>query len=303
MKLKKLVPQDYLKYKKFFSQQRYELCCYSLASILAWSNQAYQPYGQVLDDCLIVGVEFKDPAKPNHLILPISPDREYSPEELHHLAIQTGYDAFQFVPDDYLKRYDSKSIAALFRVQPHPEYHDYVYRTGDLARLKGNKYSKKRNLINQFKSEYIASGRVQVEKIHAEVTSECLDFLEEWCLARDCDRHPEEDLACEKIAAINVLENFETMELKGLLIRVDGHVSAFGIAALLTAHMGVLHFEKAYTDIKGLYQYLDQQCARRLVGNRQFINKESDMGLAGLAQAKKSYYPTRMVKSYQLTVR
>jgi hypothetical protein len=88
--------------------------------------------------------------------------------------------------------------------------------------------------------------------------------------------------------------------LNGILIRVDGVVSAFGIASHLTDNMGVLHFEKAFASMKGLYQYFDRECARRLFGNYTYINKESDMGIPGLAKAKKSYHPVMRVKSYKL---
>jgi len=303
MKLTKLFPQDYQTYKAFFTAQRYELSVYSLASILAWRNQVYQPYGMVLDDTLIVGVNYTDRDKPHHLLLPISPNREYAPAELHALARELGYALFQFVPGDYIQRHGSQEISDLFDIRPQTEYDDYVYRSEDLAGLKGNKFSKKRNLIHQFKSEYVKPGRVQAQKITGKVTHECLDFLEDWCLLRNCDQNPEEDLACEKQAAVNAIESFDTMEMSGLLVRVDGRVSAFGIGAPFTIDMGALHFEKAYGDIKGLYQYLDQQCAQQLFGNRQFINKESDMGVPGIAQAKKSYHPARMINSYQLIVR
>jgi hypothetical protein len=303
MKLTKLLPQNYPNYKAFFNGQRYELSVYSLASILAWRNQVYQPYGIVLEDTLVVGVNYTNPDKPHHLLLPISPNREYAPAELHGLARKLGYDLFQFVPGDYIQRYDTQEITDLFDIRPQVEYDDYVYRTEDLAGLKGNRFSKKRNLIHQFKSEYVKPGRVQVEKMTGKDATECLDFLEDWCLARDCDQNPEEDLACEKQAAVHAIENFETLEMSGLLVRIDGQVSAFGIAAPVTIDMGALHFEKAYGDIKGLYQYLDQQCAQHLFGKRQFINKESDMGVAGIAQAKKSYHPARMINSYQLILR
>jgi hypothetical protein len=71
----------------------------------------------------------------------------------------------------------------------------------------------------------------------------------------------------------------------------------------LTDTMGVLHFEKAHTHIKGLYQYLDRECARRLFNGYAYLNKESDMDVPGLVQAKKSYHPIKIMKSYQLTLR
>jgi len=35
----------------------------------------------------------------------------------------------------------------------------------------------------------------------------------------------------------------------------------------------------------------------------EYINKESDMGVPGLIQAKRSYYPVMMIKSYKLTLK
>ena len=84
---------------------------------------------------------------------------------------------------------------------------------------------------------------------------------------------------------------------------LDGEINAFGIASRLTENMGVLHFEKAFASKKGLYQYFDRECARRLFKGCSYINKESDMNVPGLAKAKKSYHPVMTVKSYILTVR
>jgi hypothetical protein len=67
--------------------------------------------------------------------------------------------------------------------------------------------------------------------------------------------------------------------------------------------MGVLNFEKAHGSIKGLYQFLDNECAKRLFTGYTYINKESDMKLPNLAQSKKSYNPVAIVKSYCLTMR
>ena len=41
-------------------------------------------------------------------------------------------------------------------------------------------------------------------------------------------------------------------------------MSAFGIGSRLRADMGNLNFEKAFPHVKGLYQFLDRECARRL---------------------------------------
>ena len=58
---------------------------------------------------------------------------------------------------------------------------------------------------------------------------------------------------------ITSLENLEALELKGILIRLDGSVNAFAIVSHLNDEMGVLNYEKAFSNVKGLYQYLDNQ--------------------------------------------
>jgi uncharacterized protein len=303
MKLKHLLPADYPAFKRYFSYQRYRLCTYSLSSIIAWQNDNYQPYGAVFDNSLVIAADFKKTSERRHLILPISPDEEHPPAVLCRLADTLGYGEFWFVPECYLDTYGRPAVEACFRIERHQGYDDYIYRTQDLAQLTGNRYSKKRNLINQFEREYVAAGRVAFSPIAAEAVEECLEFLEKWCEEHDCDADKDDDLFCEKQAAISTLLNLQTFEVSGLLMRVDGRVSAFGIAAYLTAEMATLQYEKAFSDIKGLYQYFDRECARRLFNGYVFINKESDMGQAGLAKAKKSYCPVDLVKSYRLIMR
>ena len=84
---------------------------------------------------------------------------------------------------------------------------------------------------------------------------------------------------------------------------MDGAVSAFGISAPLTADTATLQYEKAFGSIKGLYQYFDNACARMLFDGYTYLNKESDMGIPGLSQAKKSYHPVRMVRSVKLILK
>jgi len=64
----------------------------------------------------------------------------------------------------------------------------------------------------------------------------------------------------------------------------------------------ILNIEKADAHIRGLYQFLDQECARRLFEGVEYINKESDMGIPELASSKRSYSPVKRIRSYQLNL-
>lgn len=302
MELKPITPDDYPKLKYFFEQQTYRLCEYSLPSIIVWSTDEYKPYGAVDGDTAVIGAEFVNRKEDRHLLLPVSPSREYSPEELCELAEKLKFDTYWFVPGDYIKKYGRKRVGSCFSIGEQKGFSDYVYLTSDLATLVGNKYSKKRNLIHQFEKNYLTNGNVRIEPIAASMADECIEFLEKWCLENNCDSDEAPDLACEKQAAINALKNIDKLGIRGLLLRLNGKVSAFGIASQLTADMGVLHFEKAFANIKGLYQYFDNLCAKQLLSGYKYINKESDMNIPGLAKAKKSYRPVMIIKSYTLTL-
>ncbi len=131
----------------------------------------------------------------------------------------------------------------------------------------------------------------------------CLEFLDRWCEDQDCDVDRDEDLACEWNATRNALKNIETLGFRGITLSIDGAIEAFGMASQLTETMSALHFQKASAQFKGLYQFFDRECARRLFPELEYINKESDMGVEGLIQAKRSYHPARMVGSYKLTLK
>jgi hypothetical protein len=303
MKMKEIKYSDYSALKKFFSHQRYSLCVYSLPSIIAWRNEDYMPCGAIENDALIIGVEFTDERDKNHLILPVSPSREYAPKELCRLAVKLGFKSYWFVPEEYIERFGESEVESFFRITVQKEYADYVYLREDLSGLKGNRYSQKRNLIHQFERDYVARDLVETGKIKSDVSAECIEFLEKWCLERDCDSSEHDALACEKEAVINTLRNIDLLGVIGLYLRVDGMISAFGIASYLTDEMGVLHFEKAFANIKGLYQYFDNLCAKSLFDGFTYINKESDMSMPGLAKVKKSYHPAMMIRSYRLDLR
>ena len=303
MNFKPLAVADYAVLKKFFTEQPYSLCVYSPASLIAWSNRTFKSFYAVMDGILFIACERENHPEDRHLILPISQKRLHTPEELHRFACQLGYTQYWYAPEDFLATLDRSELETFFVLEEQKEFADYIYLSEDLITLKGNKYAKKRNLINQFFREYMRHDRVTVENIRKEKVGECLQFLEIWCNEHACDVDQQSSLACEKDAVITTLSNIEQLESQGILVRVDGTVSAFGIGSRLNETIATLNFEKAFSSIKGLYQFLDNECAKRLFSEFKYVNKESDMNLPNLAESKQSYNPVMRIKSYALTLR
>jgi hypothetical protein len=302
--MKPLSRKDYPLLKGFFERQPHRLSTYSLPSIIVWSGECFESYYEIVHDEVIVVTKISgDNDDKGYMILPVSGHDRPTPVTLRGLAVSMGCEKICFVPGDYLQQVGDSALNPYFDIAEQKEYEDYLYRTQDLVELKGNRYAKKRNLIHQFTRVYVDHNRVASGPITEKDVSQCIDFLEKWCDLRECDKEQEKNMTCEKAAVIDALHSIEELEWRGLCVRVDGEICAFAIMSHLTQDMGVLNFEKAYPHIKGLYQFLDNECAKELFHGYVFMNKESDMGLADLAQSKKSYHPVEKLKSYSLTIK
>ncbi|MHB8829630.1 MAG: DUF2156 domain-containing protein [Syntrophales bacterium] len=303
MNFKSLDVSDYNLLKTYFEGHPYSLSIYSPAPLIAWSTLNYRSSYIVQNGIIFIAGELDSRHEERHLILPVANGKIFSPVELISFARDLGFKMYRFVPGDYLEKFDRSELEALFYMEEQNQFADYIYLTEDLILLKGNKFSKKRNLINQFSREYLWKSRVSVEDIRQKHADACLEFLEVWCAEHDCDAEQDSTLSCEKQALITTLKNIESFESMGILIRIDGKVSALGIGSRLNSTTGTLNFEKAFTGIKGLYQFLDNECAKRLFRDFKYINKESDMDIVALAESKRSYNPVMRIKSFALHLR
>jgi hypothetical protein len=303
MHFKPIEVADYGILKPFFGEQPYPLSIYSPASIIAWSNNRHTASWAISGDTLYISGQQEGRPEDRHLILPLGLQCTQTPAELHRIAKDLGFERYWYVPGDFLDSLDREERERCFTIEEQLGYEDYVYLADDLIFLKGNRFHKKKNLIHQFSREYLIRNRVDVQPLRSADRDECLRFIDRWCERHPCEVDREQDLACEINAVTTTLSNLEVLESKGLAIRIDGEMVAFGIGSRLNDLTAVLNFEKALPDIKGLYQFLDNECAKRLFSGYRYINKEGDMSIASLAEAKRSYHPILRVKSFALTLR
>jgi len=296
---------DFPLLKPFFESLRFPLAIYSLPSLIAWNSEATPTHYLLEQDLLLLkmgGMLLREPER-DCLLLPLSPARDVTPPELEDIARRHSLPTLCFVPENYVEHFGASAVFDRFSLTEQPDYSDYVYRTMDLVELRGNRYRSKRNHISKFRKLYVETGRAAVEPLSTANIPDALIFLERWC-AENNRCHPEENpnLALESQASRMLLEHLEFLEAQGIAVRIDGEVVAFGITTTLTGSMKILNVEKADAHVRGLYQFLDQECARRLFGGVEFINKESDMGVPGLASSKKSYDPVKLIRSYELSL-
>lgn len=170
---------------------------------------------------------------------------------------------------------------------------DYVYRGEDLVKLPGTRYHSKRNHIVQFEARYPF---FEYKPLTPQLVGRCLELQDMWCDEKHCDMVG--TLRAEHLAVKQVLENLEPLGVTGGVIEVEGRIEAFSLGELLNADTVVIHIEKANGNIHGLYQVINQQFVAHEWAQCTYVNREQDLGVEGLRQAKLSYYPDHMVEKF-----
>jgi len=175
-----------------------------------------------------------------------------------------------------------------FRVEEDRDNFDYLYLRENLANLKGRKYSKKRNQIKAFISNYEYEGRPLLE----ELKQEAFSILEKWRQGRNDPG--------DYSAAREALEYMEELQLCGGIYYADGNPAAYSLGEeLMDGRSFVIHFEKAVEGYKGLWQFVNKSFASILPEKYTYINREQDLGSEGLRSAKLSYKPAGFIKKYR----
>jgi hypothetical protein len=198
-------------------------------------------------------------------------------------------------------KYFSWDKAALFQGDPKftleqdRDNSDYLYLAQDLCELAGRKYDAKRNFIRRFQSER----NYRYLPLTPDLARECRKFEEHWCEDRSCQS--DEGLSHEMDAVLEMLDNFEAHSYRGGALDVNGRVVAFSLGEPLSDETFVVHVEKADAKLTGIYAVINQEFCRREAVGYKYVNREQDLGIPGLRQAKQSYHPVRIVDTYRLT--
>ena len=177
------------------------------------------------------------------------------------------------------------------------DHWDYLYSIEELIALKGNRFHKKKNLLNQFirgyDYDYLPFGPQMIDQAMA--------MQEDWCAWRDCESN--DTLASENKAIARVLDAWDQLQgITGGALQVDEVMAAYTIAETLPDNALVIHFEKGCPDFKGSYQAINQMFLANAPEGPTHVNREQDIGDEGLRKAKLSYHPVDFIKKYQVEV-
>ena len=219
-----------------------------------------------------------------------------TPEQLFELSndfMKAGFSGnVALAPETYIQRYPE--LERDYTIVSNRDLAEYIYNTRDLFELKGPRLHKKRNLISQFKRNF---PEFEIEALSPSNLRDCQSFAES---QRKKLTRIDRGINDENSAFQNALRRFDELDLEGIMLKARGKVAAFSIFSRLNASLYVTHFEKSDHDNKGAAQVINQATAARLAGKCEFINREQDLGLSGLRQAKMSYGPAMIYSTHTL---
>jgi len=169
---------------------------------------------------------------------------------------------------------------------------DYLYEAEKLIKLSGKKLHGKKNHYNSF----IKSYQYEVKDIKGEqVISDVIVAAEKWYEGNEED----DDMLYYELQGIkDVLKNIEIINSKGIAVYVDEKIVAFSLGEKLNDNLAVIHIEKADMDYSGVYSFINKTFVDRCFSEVKIINREQDLGIAGLRKSKLSYHPFKLEKKY-----
>ena len=99
----------------------------------------------------------------------------------------------------------------------------------------------------------------------------------------------------------DILRNCSAFHVHMGGIYIDGRLEAFAIGSYNEKEkMAIIHIEKANPEIRGLYQFINQQFLIHEFPEAEIVNREDDMGLPALRQAKLSYEPMEFARKFRI---
>lgn len=207
------------------------------------------------------------------------------------LKLSVDYDMIYPIPEKWINKFSDDN----FIVSYTDDDSDYLYEIDDLAFYPGRKLHGKRNLVSQFLRNY----KVEILPLNSENKHLAAEILDKWQNEVGEDKKQTDFIPCAE-----ALQNIKELNQTGQIFLIDGAPKGFVMGEEYGTKYCVIHFAKADSAIKGLYQYMFSIFAQ---SNKErecsFINLEQDLGKEGLRAMKKSYYPTSMLVKYRISMK
>lgn len=233
--------------------------------------------------------------------MPLTKDGTYDPKKLRSavLEMKRRFDERKIpfrmilVPG-HMRKFLEEAFPGQVEFTHNRNADEYVYLKEKLITLSGRALHKKKNHLNYFLKTYSYEARPLKGSDLDDVMALTAEIQE----ARDYGEDEGESLRMEAAAIEEAMAFVEKDDIYSVGIYIDGKLKAFSIGERLWKDTAVAHFEKASDDYRGLYQLVAREFCLGLPEEIVYVNREEDMGLENLRQAKEALRPDHMEEKY-----
>ncbi|MBP6063160.1 MAG: DUF2156 domain-containing protein [Fusobacteriaceae bacterium] len=262
----------------------FSICDYNFINLLIWSKGDNLQY-KIENNVIYIKGEY---LREITYFLPVSLDSDINEVKTAiDEILKKGY-SINLIPENWKIKLEE----IYFFEEQHDSF-DYCYLLEELAFLKGRKYTKKRNKINQFMKKY----DFKYEKIELSNIELVKEFQSNWISDEKVKNNKE--IIKENLGIKEVLNNYFNLNLCGGVLFVDNCVVAYTIGEKIGNQMCV-YIEKADEKYIGSYQMINTMFLRENADGIKIVNREDDAGVEGLREAKESYFPLELLKKYKI---
>ena len=293
MIFKRITIEDKNIFEKFIYPYKFLSCEYSFTTLYIW-REACDICFTIYKDALII--KKKDFEGRYYFMQPLGYSTENLKEIIDALMNYKTEENMEYLFKDLEESFIEEIRGIYDNVQDicikeDRDNFDYLYEAEKLIKLSGKKLHGKKNHYNAF----IKSYNYEVKDINdKEVIQDVIVAAELWY--KDNDEDP--ILRYELQGIKDLLSNIETINIKGIAVYVDEKIVAFSLGEKLNDNLAVIHIEKGDMNFRGVYSFINKTFVDRCFSDVKIINREHDLGIAGLRKSKLSYYPFKLEKKY-----
>lgn len=291
LNFKPITIEDKNIFDKYLRPYNYETSEYSFTNLFIWRKACDIQYAIYNDVLIIKKTDFNGSY---HFMQPIGYEKE-NLKVIVDILIEnkTKFELeylFKDIEESFLTDLLGIYGDGFFTILEDRDNFDYIYESKDLISLSGKKLHKKKNNYNHFIKNY----NYDISEITPELIQPCIKAAREWCHNHICKGY----LLYELKAIEELLKNNSLLNFKGMVVFVDNKISAFTIGEKVNEDMAIIHIEKADSDIRGLYNFINKAFIEKYFSDVPYINREQDLGIEGLRSAKESYIPVKLAKKF-----
>ena len=187
-----------------------------------------------------------------------------------------------------------------YDIEEFEDLADFLYLADELKTLSGRKNHGYKSNLNFFTKNATNFYIKEIEDKDIDVIKEFLLKFKEDNIAKKEDS----DSFLEELdKTMEIVDNYHMFDVLGIVLYMNGVVNGVSIGEIVNDTLFV-SIEKATRDIRGTYQYLMTEFAKKFATDGViYINREDASGDMGLYKSKMAYNPYKLIKKYVVTIK